>query len=119
MRNQILAILMILVLACISGCDKSEPKPSPEMAEFGKQLISMQNLREIGQAGYSYMMEHDGVPAPSLEVLVEEGLLKAEYLVSPMSGRARSRSTRTASPSSLAIIYICLAVLLRKQQAKA
>lgn len=98
MRYQLLVILMV-VLLCIPGCKKSEPKRSKEMDEMAKQAVSWKNLSEINQAGYSYLMKHDGVPAPSLTTLVEEGLLEIDSLISPMSGRGPLMTDKNGVPT--------------------
>ncbi len=99
MRNQMLILSLVLALVCVPGCGESDPEPDPEMAELVKRLISEGNLREIGQATYSYFMEHDSVPAPSLAILVKEGLLKADNLVSPMSGRGPLKTDENGVPT--------------------
>ena len=99
MRNQMLILSLVFVLVCVPGCDKSESAADARKKEEGNRAISRVNLKEISQAAYSYLMEHDGVPAPSLAILVKEGLLEAKNLVSPMSGRGPLKTDENGVPT--------------------
>ena len=51
--------------------------------ELAKRAVSASNLRGIGMGAQIYASEHDNIFPESLEVLVEQGMITREILVSP------------------------------------
>ena len=106
MRKQAAVLLAMSMLTFAAGCRKEGPdRPKPN-SEDRKQAMftvrsarSMQSLREIGGAMYLYRKAHNGEPPSSLIQLVEEGLLKAENLVNPMSRRAPLKTDTNGLPA--------------------
>ena len=95
MRNQMLVISLAFVLVCAPGCGESDSGKK----EVANRAKSWTNLREISQAMYTYYKEHDDVQTPSLAILVKEGLLKADDLISPMSGRKALKTDENGVPT--------------------
>ncbi|NIA08074.1 MAG: hypothetical protein GWP14_10665 [Actinobacteria bacterium] len=107
MRNQMIILSVAFASVLVLGCKSSTPEPDSYRQQYTNQVVSMQHLREIGQAVYSYLAAHDGVPAPSLATLVEEGLLESENLISPMSGRGPLKTDKSGVPTEAAdYIYL-------------
>lgn len=99
MPNRMIVLSVTLIFVCVLGCKSSTPELDSYRQQYINQVVSMQHLREIGQAVYSYLVAHDGVPAPSLATLVEEGLLESENLISPMSGRGPLKTDENGVPT--------------------
>ncbi len=95
MRNQMLILSLGLVLVCVLGCGDSDSGKK----EVARRAMSWRNLREISQAMYTYYKEHDDVQTPSLAILVKEGLLKPDNLISPMSGRGPLKTDENGVPT--------------------
>jgi hypothetical protein len=60
----------------------------PRLVFLSQQVTSQRNLRGIGHALHRYSQNTGGVPASSLQALVDAGLLDPKQLVEPASGHA-------------------------------